>query len=205
MGAELAPAAENAPSFPLPTILQGVRVLIGDTAVPLLFVSPDQINFQAPYDIPATGVSITVERGGQRSNTWSAMTATAAPGIFTGADGYTAPIVVHASDYTLVTPQNPAHPSEYLALFCTGLGATNPPVRAGDAATAAQIQQKYSVALDVGSVEVTYAGLAPGWAGLYQVNFRLPSNGPLGGLLGTRQLYVSVGSGGSNLVQIYVE
>jgi uncharacterized protein (TIGR03437 family) len=39
-----------------------------------------------------------------------------------------------------------------------------------------------------GNVEVTYAGLAPGWAGLYQVNFRLPSNGPLGGLLGTRQL-----------------
>src|SRR5262249_3608530 len=71
MGAELAPGAERAQSFPLPTSLQGVHVLIGGTAAPLLFVSPDQINFQVPYDIPATGVSITVERAGQRSNVWS--------------------------------------------------------------------------------------------------------------------------------------
>jgi uncharacterized protein (TIGR03437 family) len=203
MGAELAPATERAQLFPLPTSLQGVQVLVGETAVPLLFVSPDQINFQVPYDIPATGVSITVERAGQRSNVWSAVTVTAAPGIFTGTDGYTAPVVVHASDYTLVTPQHPAHQGEYLAVFCSGLGATNPPARAGDAATAARIQQNYYVTLDGLVVDVSpYAGLAPGWAGLYQINFQLRNDEPTG----TRLLNLSVGPGmTSNRVQIYVE
>jgi uncharacterized protein (TIGR03437 family) len=202
LGAELAPASEQAKLFPLPTTLQGVRVLIGETAVPLLFVSSDQINFQVPYDIPATGVSFTVERGGQRSAAWSAATVPAAPAIFTGADGYTAPLVFHASDYTLVTPQNPAHPGEYLTMFCTGLGATNPPVRAGDAATAAPIQQSYDLPVGEPGAPYAYVGLAPGWAGLYQVNFQVRSTVPPG----TTLMYLNIGPGmASNLVQIYVQ
>jgi uncharacterized protein (TIGR03437 family) len=153
-GAELAPAAEAAQSFPLPATLQGIRVMIGGTAAPLLYVSPGQINFQMPYDIPQAGTSIVIQRGGQASAPWPVGALAGAPGIFTTADGYTAPIVAHASDFALVTPQHPAHAGEYLALFCTGLGATNPSVPAGDAALAAPIQQSYELAIDSRLVEV---------------------------------------------------
>jgi uncharacterized protein (TIGR03437 family) len=201
-GAELAPAAEQAQSFPLPTTLQGTRVMIGDAAAPLLYVSPGQINFQVPYDVSQTGASITVQRGGKSSVPRPAGVLNATPGIFTLPDGYATPIVVHASDFTLVTPQRPARPGEYLAIFCNGLGATNPAVRAGEAAPAAPIEQRYDVVIDSRLVDVaSYAGLAPGFAGLYQVNFQVPTvQQP-----GTGLLYLSVGGSSSNLVQLYVQ
>ncbi len=201
-GAELAPTAEAAQLFPLPSQLQGVRVMVGGAAAPLLYVSPGQINFQAPYDIPQTGTSIVIQRGSQSSASWPVRTLAALPGIFTTPDGYTAPVIAHASDFTLVTPQHPAHPGEYLAIFCTGLGATTPPSHAGDAASAAPIQQTYFyVAIDSRQVEVApYAGLAPGYAGLYQVNFQVPADQTPG----TALLYLAAANS-SNVVQLYIQ
>jgi uncharacterized protein (TIGR03437 family) len=200
-GAELAPAPEAARSFPLPTSLQGVRVMVGDAAAPLLYVSPGQINFQVPYDIAQSGTSITVQRGGQTSAPWAVSEFAGEPGIFTTADGYTAPIVAHTSDFSLVTAEHPAHAGEYLAVFCTGLGVTNPAARAGDAASAAPVQQRYEVAIDSRLVTVVpYAGLAPGFAGLYQVNFQVATNETPG----TKLLYVTAGTQ-SNVVQLYVQ
>ena len=198
-GAELAPGAEGAQSFPLPTSLQGVRVLIGGTPVSLLYVSPGQINFQAPYDLPQSGATIVVQRGAQTSAPFPVGTAALAVGIFTSSDGYASPVVVHASDYTLVTPQNPAHPGEYVAVFCTGLGPTNPPAQAGQAASAASIVKANAyVVLDQAVIRVVpYAGLAPGWSGLYQVNFQVPVDETSGAKL----LYIE----NSNLVLVYVD
>jgi uncharacterized protein (TIGR03437 family) len=100
-------------------------------------------------------------------------------------------VLVHASDYSLVTEQNPAHPSEYLAAFCTGLGATNPPAVSGQPApaaapTTASVFANYEAGSDQ---PVSYAGLAPGWVGLYQINFQVdPAEKP-----GVKQLVFMVG------------
>jgi uncharacterized protein (TIGR03437 family) len=126
----------------------------------------------------------------------------ATPGIFTAAgDGYNSPIVVHTADYTQVTPQNPAHAGEYLAIFCAGLGAVNGSVRAGDAAPAAPIQQGFEVVVDSRLVDsAPYAGLAPGFAGLYQVNFQVAA----GETPGVELVYVSILGVSSNEVPLYV-
>jgi uncharacterized protein (TIGR03437 family) len=154
-----------------------------------------------PYDIPQSGTTIRVERAGQTSAPWSVGEFSGVPGIFTMADGYTAPIVAHTSDFSLVTPTHPAHAGEFLAVFCTGLGATKPAVRAGDAASAAPVGQRVEVVIDSRLVAVApYAGLAPGFAGLYQVNFQVASDETPG----TKLLYVSAG-GLSNVVQLYVQ
>jgi uncharacterized protein (TIGR03437 family) len=99
----------------------------------------------------------------------------ATPGIFTATgDGRSSPVIVHASDYKLVTPQNPARTGEFLTIFCTGLGVAGAGIRAGDPAPAVPVPVQITVVTSIGTV--TYAGLAPGYAGLYQVNFQVPLN-----------------------------
>jgi uncharacterized protein (TIGR03437 family) len=199
-GAELAPSAGSATGFPLPQNLQGVTVTVGGVAAPLFYVSPSQINFQVPFEVAQGGTSIIVKRGNQ-SVSRSVFVIPATPGIFTASgDGYNSPVVVHNSDFSPVTPQNPAHAGEYLAIFCTGLGAVNASVRAGDAAPAATIQQPFDVVVDA-VASVSYVGLAPGFAGLYQVNFQVNA----GATPGAKLLYVSIRGVASNQVPLYVK
>ena len=203
MGAELAPATVSAQGLPLPMTLQGVEVDVSGIAAPLLYVSPAQINFQVPYNIPQGSASIIVRRGTQQSAGMTVVVLPSTPGIF-GANGDpTSPVVVHASDYSMVTVKSPAHRGEYLAIFCDGLGLTKPPVSAGNAVAAATpITGAFQVVLDWAAVGVApYAGLAPGFAGLYQVDFQVPTNAKLG----SDSLYVSIYPGAlSNQVQLYI-
>jgi len=103
------------------------------------------------------------------------------PGIFT---------VVHVSDYTIVTPQNPAHAGENLAIFCTGLGVPETGIPSGGAAPPVPdpVQPLVEAVEDSRLAQVQYAGLAPGFAGLYQVNFQVISNETPG----TKLLYVGI-------------
>jgi len=127
----------------------------------------------------------------------------AAPGIFSASgDPRGTPVVVHASDFSLVTRENPANPGEYLAVFCTGLGATNPTAISGQpAAEAATLQNNIYGTFDSGAQILTsYAGLAPGFIGLDQVNFQVsPTELP-----GLTHLRFSVGAYVSNQVMVWI-
>ncbi|MGA2116601.1 MAG: SBBP repeat-containing protein [Bryobacteraceae bacterium] len=162
-GEQFASAAQQAPSYPLPNALGGVSVTVGGIAAPLYYVSPGQIKFQVPYGVPLGSAALAVTSGsqtGQRTLTIAAV----APGIFTASgDGNSSnALVVHASDYSRVTASNPAHAGEYLAMFCTGLGATDPPATAGQAAQTAGLSAEYFFGMDISGREAmtTYAGLA---------------------------------------------
>ena len=106
------------------------------------------------------------------------------------------PVVTHA-DGTMVTAASPGNPGEELTAWATGLGATNPPAATGQAAAnplpAAQtlgIDFNYTVnalatkprpPLVVGPTPApAYSGLAPGFVGLYQINFIVPAGPPNG-------------------------
>jgi uncharacterized protein (TIGR03437 family) len=196
IGAELAPAADQAGGFPLPRTLQGVSVLINGAPAPLLYVSPGQINVQVPYEVSYPNLTLVVRRGDQLGAERRLRILPVTPGIFTSGD---TPVMVHSADYTLVTEQNPARPGEYLSLFCTGLGAVSPTSAAGEAATgpAKIVQPNIDVVTDgVLAGTVSYAGLAPGYAGLYQVNFPIRATDQPGrklltiGILGIYSNYV---------------
>jgi uncharacterized protein (TIGR03437 family) len=130
----------------------------------------------------------------------------AAPGIFTvdGSGSGTA-FVVHSSDYTLVTEQNPAHRGEFLTIFCTGLGQTQPPAISGQPAPLApaplSTAREFYAVVDSRVAETQYAGLAPGFVGLYQVNFRVNAQESPG----RKWLYFSVDFRSTNQVPIYVQ
>ena len=180
-GAELAPLAAGASGYPLPQALQGVSVTVGGLTAPLYYVSPGQINFQVPFEIATGASSIVVKRGTQSGAARAVQVIPFSPGIFT---------VVHVSDYTIVTPQNPAHAGENLAIFCTGLGVPETGIPSGGAAPPVPdpVQPLVEAVEDSRLAQVQYAGLAPGFAGLYQVNFQVISNETPG----TKLLYVGI-------------
>ena len=183
--------------------LSDVAVTIGGVAAPLFYVSAGQVNLQVPFEVTQGETSIVIKRSNGLSYARSVQVLLSSPGIFTASgDGYNAPVIVHTSDYSQVMIQKPAHPGEILAIFCTGLGAVNGSVRAGDAAPASTIHQPLDVVVDSGLISLTpYAGLAPGFAGLYQVNFQLPATETPGSKL----LYISSCGVASNQVPIYVQ
>ncbi len=181
-GTSLAAGTAQAEGFPLPTVLDGVAVELEDGAgvqqAPLLLVSPNQINAQMPYYGAGAELSVRVRNAAGVSNTERVKLATAAPAVFTGAEGR--PLVLHA-DYSLVTAESPADAGEPLILYLTGLGAVDPPLPAGHSGGDGGAGGPLNQAAETVRVRVAgepapvyYSGLAPGFAGLYQLNFALP-------------------------------
>ena len=171
----------------LPTSLGGVSVIIGGQAAPLYFVSPAQINAQAPSALPQGETLLWINRENLISNKITVRVRPADPGLFTAAGR---PVISHL-DYSLVgrgeaPGATPAHPGEYVVLFMTALGPTLPAVVAGQLPSfAAVLQRPAQVTIGgrlIPSEFVDYAGQAPGLAGVYQINLLLPADTPAGDL-----------------------
>jgi uncharacterized protein (TIGR03437 family) len=176
-GLDLAPGVAAASATPLPTTLTGVRVLVGGRAAPLFFVSPNQINFQVPYEAGASGqVNVVVERNGVASSSEAAQLAANAPALFTNA-ATAEPIVQRHPSLDLITANNKARPGDVLILFLTGIGqlsnrpASGSPAPSGPLAMAVTAP---TVTLGGAPATVLFAGLAPGYVGLGQINVQLP-------------------------------
>jgi len=177
-GANLAPGTQFASAVPFPTTgIDGVQVTVNGLPAPLSFVSPGQIEAIVPYAIGSSSIArIQVINNNVASNAVTEFVHLTAPGVFTeppGGVGYGA--VLHG-DYSLVTAQSPAQAGETVSVYLTGLGTTNPLVPDGSAGVFGETNN--IIAVYVGGQLVTnigYCGLAPGLAGLYQINFTVPS------------------------------
>jgi uncharacterized protein (TIGR03437 family) len=109
-----------------------------------------------------------------------------APGIFPA--GETGHAIVKL-DGSLVSETNPVQPGEFIAIFATGLGQVTRQIEAGVAVPPAPplpVTSPVEVSIGETIVRPTFAGLAPGFAGLYQVNVQIP----VGLSAGTRPLRV---------------
>lgn len=198
LGAELASSTASGDGAPLPVSLSDVSVSVGGVAAPLYYVLPGQINFQAPTNVPLGVADLAVTRGAT-VNHRAVNVVALQPGIFL-VNGV--PAVTHAADFSLVTASNPAHPGEYLAVFCSGLGATTPAVAAGQISPLAPIKASGSISVGTGAgIHFQYAGLVPGSIGLYQVNFQLPGNS----VVGLTDLRLSIGYQFTPDVPLYVK
>lgn len=163
-----------ATSLPLPTALGGLSILINGTPAPLLFVSPGQVNLQVPWSIATGTATISADFNGQPGNTITADVKTGAPGIF----------VVVRADGSLVTADRPVVANDVLIIYCTGLGPVDQIVTTGNPAPdspVAGVRNGVTVRFgNVAATEVFFAGLTPGFVGLYQINVRAPAGIPAG-------------------------
>jgi uncharacterized protein (TIGR03437 family) len=177
-GAHLSNATQGlAASQSPPPILGGVSVYLGLTAANLFFVSPGQINLLVPYDMQPGTKNLTVIRDGTNGPAVSLALTETAPGLFQL--DRTTLLATHA-DGTLVTPDLPASGGEVIVIYAVGLGRTVPdmsgeiisPVARPILHSADLAVVLNNAQVDAGSV--LYAGVTPGFAGLYQINLRLP-------------------------------
>jgi uncharacterized protein (TIGR03437 family) len=176
----------------LPIVLgdDETQVFVGGNAADLYYVSPTQINFLVPPNMLALPVQVFVTVDGLHGPTIQLTLGAAAPGLFELPPG-TCPLpgvidplcaIGTLPDGTLLTPSSPAKPGDIVVLWVTGLGATDPmPVYGILPTTAAPLVSgaTLSILLDGQSVAASaifYAGIAPGFAGLYQINFKLPGS-----------------------------
>jgi uncharacterized protein (TIGR03437 family) len=161
----------------LPKRLAGVQLIVGGIVAPLLYVSPTQINFVVPANLIAGQVSLVVERQGTSAQTRISLLE-AAPALFLVLDGK---LAAEHADGRLITAELPARPGEIIVIFATGLGRTNPRQLDGvipRAAAPIVLRDRLRILLDgeiLPDKNLEYAGITPGYPGLYQINLRLPN------------------------------
>jgi uncharacterized protein (TIGR03437 family) len=182
-GSNLAIGLKSSTSYPLAGSLGGTQVTLGGEILPLQFVSAGQINVLIPYDVPTnTTQQLQVTQNGLASLSQTVFVAAAQPAVFTQDQSGTGAgvIVVIQPDGAefLVTPSAPATAGDALAIYCAGLGVVSPAVPAGTAAPLSSLTKAtnpISVTIGGQPAQVLFAGLAPGFSGLYQINVVAPA------------------------------
>ena len=200
-GFVLGPGAE-APGFPLPLSLSGVRVTLDGIACPLLYISATQINAQIPFGVGGSSAEMEILTPFGTAGPITIGLAGTQPGIF--ADFTTGLGAITNVDDGSPVWVRPGRAGTFISVFATGLGSVSPPGFTGMPAPEQPLSETLlPVDVTVGGREaaVSFAGLAPGFAGLYQVNVLLPEDLPPGEHL----LSLTVDGRQSNEVRIVVE
>ena len=177
-GSGLAPSTAIASSTPLPTKLNGVQVLINNVAAPIYVVSANQVSALVPYGTTSAIAQIQVVNNNATSNAVTSYVGQTSPGVFTNPAGGISDAAALHPDFSLVTPNSPAQIGETVSVFVTGLGAVFPSIADGGVGPSGQLattSNTITVTVDGQPATVTYAGLAPQLAALYQINFTVPS------------------------------
>ncbi len=166
----------------LPTVLDGNSVLVAGKPAYVYFVSPTQINVQAP-DVGTGPVPVTVTNANGTSAAVTATVATTAPAFFLWPNSQA--VATRAADNSFAMKAGTyaglttaaAKPGEVLILWGTGFGPTSPVVAAGIQVPSDKLYSCSTVSVKLGTTSPAVYGcaLSPGYAGLYQVVITLPS------------------------------
>jgi uncharacterized protein (TIGR03437 family) len=191
-GQYFASAPVSAAQLPLTTDLAGTEVFFAGDLLPLIYSSSGKIVAIVPYDLaPNAQYELIVSRGGTISGPVSVTLSTAQPDILQIGAANSPTMAQNlwnlltagtAFDPASAAPTAPLKAGESLVIYCTGLGAINQPLDASQPAPATPVSTVNSVSVAIGgqNVPVTFAGLVPGYPGIYQVTATVPSDAPTG-------------------------
>jgi uncharacterized protein (TIGR03437 family) len=147
------------------------------------YVSSRQVNVQVPWELRGQhSVRMKVSIENASGAVFDVPVADYSPGLFTYASGGQIFAVAQNAGFAAVTPDNPAIRGQTVTLYGTGFGpVTNPPA-SGDPASDSSAITLVTPDVTVGGVaaKVGFSGLAPGFAGLYQINVTIPQDAPAG-------------------------
>jgi uncharacterized protein (TIGR03437 family) len=151
------------------------QVLFGQNPATLFYVAPDQINALVPALTAGAASEMTVVVDGAAASEQQLTVVAAVPGLFL-ANASTGQVAAINQDGSDNSATHPAARGSYVSLFATGWSAASLPVT-----------------INIGgyNASVVYAGPAPGFAGLMQINAQVP-----GGFLGPgmQSVTLTVGS-----------
>jgi uncharacterized protein (TIGR03437 family) len=167
----------------LPTNLANVCVQGGNAKWGLLYVSALQINAVADPLSTSGSLPVSVITNCGLSNElatapFSVTVAGETPQFFFGAgNDISAVQAAGAAKGVPVATDTPAHAGDILTAYGTGWGTTMPAAVVGSLAPngTADITGKYTLTVGDQTAVVSYAGLSPTFAGLYQINFTVPA------------------------------
>jgi uncharacterized protein (TIGR03437 family) len=167
----------------LPTALigTGVLVLINQIPADIYYVSPGQVNILIPTILVAGPAVLQLEWDGVAGPAIPIMLGPTAPALF---QSDSTNVLAARLDGTAIDSAHPAHAGDQIVLWATGLGLTIPaalpnliPTTAAPLAGITSFQVTLNGNL-VDPRRVLYAGAAPGYAGLFQINLHLPDDTP---------------------------
>jgi uncharacterized protein (TIGR03437 family) len=174
----------------LPTELDGVSVKIDGKPAYVAFISPAQINVQAPADSALGPVPVEVTYNGSTSPPGTAQLQAVSPAFFLWSGKYA---VATRPDFSLAAGAGlfqgvdtvPAKPGDVVILWGAGFGITNPSVAPGVVPPANPVANVANpITVTIGNVAATVVGaaIAPGIPGLYQIAVQVPTSVPDGDL-----------------------
>ena len=185
----------DASSVPLPTTLGNVSVSIGGTAAPILNVVPEAgiINAQVPFEAAGdSDADVVVTLNSTSSLPEKIAIAPAAPGIFTIPPGVGNAVFVNldgtvaSASTALGVPTHPIARGESGLFYATGLGNLTPFLVDGANDTTQLHTANQTPIVWIGGVktgitaQVLFAGQAPQFPGVNQINIVIPLNAPVG-------------------------
>ncbi len=169
-----------------PTSMDGTSVTINNKPAFVYFISPTQVNVQAPTDSALGPVNVVVTNNGAVSSPATAQYQTNSPALLQWGGGqYPYALISRGSQFvgkaSVIQNTVSAKAGDTLTLWVTGLGPTNPAVPAGQQPTTFPAVTT-TPTVTVGGVNATVQGAVLRFAGLYQVNIQLPASLPSGDL-----------------------
>ncbi len=188
--------------------LNGATVQFGGIPAPILYASSPQLNLQVPWELqgmPIVPVTVTVTGNSISSELESVAVGQNDPGIFSLGAPQGGQGAIENVAGAVVDSNSPAHAGDYILIFATGLGmVTNQPATGAVALAAPHLSYLISYpSATIGGVSapVSFAGLSPGYIGLYQVNVQVPEGVTAGDAV---PVVLSFGATVSNSVTISV-
>lgn len=173
-----------------PTVLDDVSVSINGKPAFVWYLSPGQLNVQAPEDSTTGNVAITVTNCHAESGGYPLMRQTLAPGLLApanyAANGTQYMVATFASDGAYVLDSRlgasfgltsrPAKPGDVIVAYGIGFGEVMPTIPAGTIAEQSNVLAD-PVTFSFGAVAASssYAGLAPNFVGLYEFYITVPA------------------------------
>jgi uncharacterized protein (TIGR03437 family) len=169
-------AGNSAIGSTLPQSLDGVTVVVQGLTANLFFVSPTQINFLVPYELTAGTVTLFVAHQALAGPVVQIQLNSTAPGFFQ----FNNLVIATHLNGSLLSASAPGSGGEIIVIYIAGLGRVNPDTTSGKLANfaakivAAAQTQVLLAGVPCPQSSVLYIGLAPGFAGLYQINLVVP-------------------------------
>jgi uncharacterized protein (TIGR03437 family) len=198
-------APATAESLPLPTMLGGLEVFVGGLPAGIYAVTPTQVNFMAPLELPAgrypEHALVEFRIAGQPPQTGAMLLRDASPAILLldAADALR-PAAALNQDGSLNTETAPAAPGDVLVLYLTGQGKDLAVPRPG---LPPETVKQPRVFFRTWPGETRFSGLVEHLPGLWQINVQAPPNAELPP--GATPIVVLFDGVASNTAVIWVE